>query len=132
MQTSPPLLPLLADLPHAVTAEVVDLLLTADGLRLERIVSNGQATPAGTWYDQAEAEWVVVLSGSAGIQIEGEAEPRRLAVGDAVYLPARCRHRVAWTTSDQPTVWLALFLDAGTSPRIQCVPTTIQVGGAPG
>ena len=30
--------------------------------------------------------------------------------GDWVWLPARCRHRVAWTDPDAPTVWLAVHL----------------------
>jgi cupin 2 domain-containing protein len=92
--------------------EQVDRLLARPGLRIERIVSTGQASPPGFWYDQPEDEWVVVLKGRAALVIEGEAE-RVLAPGDFVFLPAHRRHRVAWTAADEPTVWLAVHSGAG-------------------
>lgn len=107
---------LLAALPDATAGEVVDVVLKARGLRLERIVSYGQASPEGFWYDQPEAEWVMVLMGAARLVIEGETVERELGPGDAVYLPAHCRHRVAWTDPGQPTVWLALFVDPMLAP----------------
>jgi cupin 2 domain-containing protein len=97
--------------------ETVDSLLKGNGIRLERIVSCGHASPAGFWYDQQEAEWVMVLTGRARLTIEGETEDRELGPGDTLFLPARCRHRVTWTAPDQATVWLALFLDARLAPR---------------
>jgi cupin 2 domain-containing protein len=75
---------------------------------LERIVSTGQATPEGRWYDQERNEWVAVLSGSAGLLFEGEAGIRVLRPGDHVLIPAHRRHRVAWTDPQQQTVWLAI------------------------
>lgn len=83
-------------------------LLEAAGFTLERIVSTGQASPAGHWYDQDRAEWVLLLRGSAALLFEGETETRSLKPGDWVHIPAHARHRVAWTDADQPTVWLAL------------------------
>jgi len=77
-------------------------------VRLERIVSTGHATPPGEWYDQDRDEWVVVLRGRARVRIEGEAEDRRLSVGDHLLLRAHVRHRVEWTDPTAPTVWLAL------------------------
>jgi cupin 2 domain-containing protein len=97
--------------------ETVDPLLNADGVRLERIVSHGQASPAGVWYDQEEAEWVMVLSGRARLTVEGETSDRELRPGDSLFLPAHCRHRVAWTAPDQATVWLALFVDTRLAPE---------------
>jgi len=88
--------------------EQVSTLLEEAGFVLERIVSTGQASPPGFWYDQDRAEWVVLLRGSAGLELEGEAEPRTLRPGDWVHIPAHARHRVAWTDPDEPTVWLAL------------------------
>jgi cupin 2 domain-containing protein len=90
--------------------EIVDVLLERPGLRIERIVSTGQATPEGQWYDQATDEWVLVVRGRARLRIEGEAEDRELGEGDFVFLPAHCRHRVAWTEQDMPTVWLAVHV----------------------
>ena len=102
---------LLRSLPEKCAEEVTEDLLTGRGVRLERIVSYGQASPPGFWYDQDQAEWVMVLSGRAGLLIEGEAEERKLGPGDAVFLPSHCRHRVTWTDPTEATVWLALFLD---------------------
>lgn len=103
---------LLADIPGRGDGERFDELLSRPGLRIERIVSTGQASPPGFWYDQPRAEWVLVLQGEALLRIETESEPRRLRAGDFADLPARCRHRVEWTRPDQPTVWLAVHYDA--------------------
>jgi cupin 2 domain-containing protein len=94
--------------PAQLAEEEFLTLLDAPGVRLERIVSTGQATPAGEWYDQPRPEWVILLIGSAGLLIAGEAVPRRLVPGDWLLIPAGVRHRVEWTDPDRPTVWLAL------------------------
>ena len=103
---------LLSPRPQARAAEVSEILATGKGARIERIVSQGQASPPGFWYDQDRHEFVAVLSGSARLLIEGEEEPRKLGPGDWIVLPAHCRHRVEWTDPMQPTVWLAVFYDA--------------------
>ena len=100
---------LLSPLPDADAAECVDTLLTRRGLRIERIVSRGQASPPGFWYNQTEAEWVIVLAGSARLRFADEAEPRVLGPGDWVEIPPHRRHRVEWTDPAVPTVWLAIF-----------------------
>ena len=92
--------------------ELFSTLLETGCLRLERILSTGQHTPEGQWYDQERDEWVLLLQGRASLQIAGEAEPRRLAAGDWLLLPARCRHRVEWTDPDQASIWLALHYDS--------------------
>jgi cupin 2 domain-containing protein len=99
---------LFADCPDAAAGETTEVLAAFRVARVERIVSRGQASPPGFWYDQARTEWVVVLSGSAGLLIEGEAAPRVLAPGDYVEIPAHVRHRVEWTDAAQPTLWLAV------------------------
>ncbi len=97
------------DVPRTLPAERVDLLLDMPAIRLERIVSTGQATPPGEWYDQDRDEWVVVLRGRARVRIEGETEDRALGVGDHLLLRAHVRHRVEWTDPTEATIWLALF-----------------------
>jgi cupin 2 domain-containing protein len=54
---------LFEDLPAGGAAEVFEEILRFPGARLERIVSTGQATPVGEWYDQDSDEWVVLLAG---------------------------------------------------------------------
>lgn len=88
--------------------EVVDLLVERSGLRIERIVSTGQATLEGQWYDQDSDEFVLVVDGAARLRIEGEQADRALCEGDWILLPAHCRHRVTWTRAEPPTVWLAI------------------------
>jgi len=92
--------------------EVFDELLRRPGLSISRIVSLGQATPPGHWYDEPMGEWVVLLAGEAGLLIEGEAEARTLQPGDWVDLPPHCRHRVEWTAPDGQTIWLAVHYAA--------------------
>ncbi len=90
-------------LPNASQGESTEVLLAGEGIRLERIVSQGQVTPAGVWYDQAEDEWVLLLTGAAHLAIEGEPSEHELAPGDSAFLPAGCRHRVTWTDPHQAT-----------------------------
>jgi cupin 2 domain-containing protein len=89
--------------------ELVETLAEGKHVRIERTVSTGQASPEGFWYDQEESEWVVVLKGEARLLFEGDARPIHLEPGDHVTIPAHRRHRVEWTTPDEPTVWLAVF-----------------------
>jgi cupin 2 domain-containing protein len=107
---------LLSPLPDAEAAERVDALLTRPGLRIERIVSRGQASPPGFWYDQTEAEWVVVLAGIARLRFADETEVRVLRPGDWVDIAPHRRHRVDWTNPAVPTVWLAVFYACDPSP----------------
>ena len=101
-----------AHVPAPLAAEQFSELLAAPGLRLERIVSLGQATPPGEWLEQDRAEWVILLRGAARLLFEGETSARALDPGDYVNIPAHCRHRVEWTTPDEPTLWLALHYAA--------------------
>lgn len=100
---------LLSDLPDAGATEVIEALLSAPGTRIERIVSHGQASPPGFWYDQDQAEFVLLLAGAARLRFADEAEPRVLTPGDWINIEAHRRHRVEWTDPERPTVWLVIF-----------------------
>ncbi len=107
---------ILQDLPEPTTDEVLETLLAGRGFKVERVVSTGQATPAGHWYDQAQDEWVLVLSGAARLRFESEAEQIEMVPGDTLLIPAHCRHRVESTSPAEPTVWLAIhFVAASTT-----------------
>lgn len=69
---------LFGSLPDASAAERVDALLTRPGLRIERIVSYGHASPPDFWYDQAEGEWVLLLAGAARLRFADESAARPL------------------------------------------------------
>lgn len=84
------------------------LALVADRhVRVERIVSQGHSSPDGFWYEQAQHEWVVVLKGAARLRFDDKSV--ELGPGDYIHIPASTRHRVEWTTRDEPTIWLAVF-----------------------
>ena len=104
---------LLRDLPDARAAEVIETILAAPGVRIELIVSLGQASPEGFWYDQDEAEWVLLLTGAARLRFADEAEARALGPGDCVHIAAHRRHRVDWTDPEHTTIWLGIFLREG-------------------
>lgn len=97
---------LLHPLPDDIAEEVFTELLRNDAVRIERIISNGHASPDGFWYDQDEHEWLLLLEGEAEIEF-AEGERVHLTRGDALNLPAHTRHRVTFTS--RPAVWLAVF-----------------------
>ena len=104
--------------PDRIDEENFQDLLRSGPVQIERIVSHGHASPPSFWYDQDDAEWVLLLKGAAVLEFEDAPEPFRLAPGDHVNIPAHRRHRVAWTTPDEPTVWLAVFYAPGGEPPI--------------
>jgi cupin 2 domain-containing protein len=95
------------DLPARANDEIFTQVLLREDLRIERIVSTGQSTPADKPHRQAHDEWVLLLAGSAGLRIEGEVE-RTLRPGDHVLIAAHRPHWVTWTAKDEPTIWLAI------------------------
>ncbi|SDC99025.1 cupin 2 domain-containing protein [Cupriavidus sp. YR651] len=105
---------LLHDVPSGAPDEVFTALLqrqAAGEVTIERIVSNGQSSPPGFWYDNPQDEWVLVVAGSGAVETDTGAM-HKLVPGDWLHLPAHCRHRVAWTDPAQPTVWLAVHFTA--------------------
>lgn len=98
---------LFAEIPSRLPDELFTTLLDAPDVRIERIVSHGHASPADFWYDQKQHEWVLLLKGAARLQIEEDLV--EMKAGDALKIPAHQRHRVDWTTPDEPTIWLAVF-----------------------
>lgn len=99
---------LLGDLPEDIPEEIFQALVQTDQVRIERILSHGQASPAGFWYDQDENEWVLLLAGHARIRFEDD-HVEELHPGHYVNIPAHVKHRVEYTHPDQATIWLAVF-----------------------
>lgn len=87
--------------------EITDVLYESPHTRIERIVSCGQSSPDGFWYDQDEDEWLVVLSGRAVVAFE--EQDTLLETGDTLLIPAHTRHRVKETSDQPPCVWLCVF-----------------------
>ena len=99
---------LFTNLPADQSQENFESLLEAKNLKLERIVSYGQATPPNQWLDQDQDEWVILLKGSAGIQFQDESKTQELQPGDYFLISAHRRHRVEWTAPEEPTIWLVI------------------------
>jgi len=104
---------LLTQLPATGPEEAFELLYQRAGVSIERIVSSGQASPPGFWYDNPQEEWVLLVSGSAGLTLEGAAAEHVMQAGAWLHIPAHCRHRIEWTDSAQPTIWLAIHHELG-------------------
>ena len=98
---------LYSDLPGALPNELTETLVRAKHIRIERIVSQGHASPAGFWYDQEESEFVLLVQGAARLRFEEEVV--ELKPGDWIEIAAHRKHRVEWTTPEEKTVWLAVF-----------------------
>ena len=101
------------ELPPASTAEQFLELLAGPGFEVERIVSYGQVSSPGFWYDPPNGEWVLLLQGDAKIRFEDEPAPRTMKPGDFVDIAPHRRHRVEWTDPSAPTVWLAVHYGPG-------------------
>ena len=94
-------------LPTSIPNELIQVIAGNQHVRIERIVSHGHASPDGFWYDQDENEWGIVLKGAARLRFDDRSV--ELKAGDFVNIPAHKKHRVEWTTPDEPTIWLAVF-----------------------
>ena len=94
------------DLPELpITEELTTVFMEDKNIRIERIISTGQVTD---WYDQTETEFVVFLEGSAIIEYEN-GKTAVLSKGDTLLIQPHERHRVSFTTSDPPCIWLCVF-----------------------
>ncbi len=100
---------LLEQIPTQLPEELFQILVSGEGMRIERIVSKGHVSPAGYWYEQPENEWVMVVKGEATLRFEKDDRIVHLAEGNYVNIEAHERHRVEWTRENAETVWLAVF-----------------------
>jgi cupin 2 domain-containing protein len=76
-------------------------------IKVEKIVSNGQKSPENFWYEQEKSEFILLLEGFAILEFENrEVELKK---GDYLNIKAMEKHRVKFTSLDEPTVWFAVF-----------------------
>lgn len=98
----------LLDLPETMPGEeIFESLLPDRGILVERIISAGQSSPPGFWYDQDRDELVVLLQGEAELAWP-DGRIRQMKRGDWLLIPAHERHRVERTSSNPPCIWLAI------------------------
>jgi cupin 2 domain-containing protein len=97
----------LTNIPNSPPEEIFEAIIQTENIKIERIISKGQKSEEGFWYDQDQAEFVLLLKGKARIQFETQTV--ELAAGDYLNIAAHQKHRVDWTTPDEETLWLAVF-----------------------
>jgi cupin 2 domain-containing protein len=100
---------LFSSIPADLSAEFFQTLFESKSFRIERIISRGHISPPDSWYDQEQNEWVLLAQGMARLRFENESVDMK--PGDFIHIPAHSRHRVEWTTPNEPTIWLAIHYD---------------------
>jgi cupin 2 domain-containing protein len=101
-------MPNIFDLPSQLpNEELFETLISSQDLLVERIISTGQTTPLGNWYEQEKDEWVILLQGEAKLSYE-DGSMTQLKAGDYLLIPAYQKHRVEYTSADPPCIWLAI------------------------
>ncbi len=88
--------------------EIFEPIIKTNQFKIERIISSGQSTDKGNWYDQDVDEWVILLKGSVGLLFESNNEKIIMKPGDYINIPAHQKHRVEWTVADEETIWLSV------------------------
>lgn len=97
-------------LPSSLTEERFETLLEKGNVKIERILSFGQTTPLGQWFDQSQDEWVMLIQGEAKLEYDDDTKIH-LKTGDYLMIPSHTKHRVAWTIENELTIWLAIHFN---------------------
>ncbi len=87
--------------------ELFETLSEGSSTKVERIISRGQVTAPGKWYDSDTNEWVVLIQGKATLELEG-GKLIHLSAGDYVVIPAHQKHRVSYTSTQPWCLWIAV------------------------
>ena len=101
---------LFKEIPDKFSDEFFQTIVSRPGIKIERIVSRGHCSPDGFWYDQDGDEWVLLVRGNAALAFEDDPQLVALKPGDHLFIPAHQRHRVAWTSQTEDTIWLAVHM----------------------
>jgi cupin 2 domain-containing protein len=101
------MMPNFFELPENLPSQELFQPIVDGGVLIERIISTGQTTPVGEWYDQPRDEWVMLLQGEARLGYE-DGSTIALHPGDYVLIPAHQKHRVEFTSTEPPCIWLAV------------------------
>ena len=91
--------------PLPLAKELTTVLFESENVRVERIISTGQSSG---WYDQEETEFVVLLEGNAVIEYEN-GKSIAMSKGDTLKIKPHERHKVSYTSSEPPCIWLCMF-----------------------
>lgn len=92
-----------------IPGEIIEELHKGSNVRIERIVSSGNVSPDGFWYDQEEDEWVLLITGTAVLAFE-DNRTVELKAGDTLFIGAHEKHRIINTSSDPKCIWICVFM----------------------
>ena len=87
--------------------ENIEILYQDEKIRIEKIVSCGYFSPENFWYDQSEKEYIYIALGEGGLEFE--KEKITLKKGDFYYIEPHKKHRVYYTSTNPPCIWICLF-----------------------
>ncbi len=96
-----------SNIPNLVADELFKTLHESKNLKIERVVSDGHASPSGFWYDQDQNEFVIVLEGKATIEYK-DGPAFEMSKGDYIIIHAHQLHRVVSTSQERKTIWLTV------------------------
>ena len=88
--------------------EKFEQIAFGNNIQIERIISTGQTTTSGQWYDQELDEWVILLQGEAELAYADNTRIK-LKAGNYLLIPAHTKHRVEYTSIEPPCIWLAVY-----------------------
>ncbi|OYQ66616.1 cupin [Pseudanabaena sp. SR411] len=101
-------MPNIYKLPQEVSQlEKFEQIVSGKNIQIERIVSTGETTPSGQWYDQELDEWVILLQGEAELSYTDYTRIK-IKAGDYLLIPAHTKHRVEYTSIEPACIWLAV------------------------
>ncbi len=95
------------NIPLTIKEELFEKLINGKNFFLERIISDGHASPENFWYDQEQNEFIMLLSGGAELFYDN-GKSFKLKPGDYMIIPSHQKHRVNKTSVNEKTIWLAL------------------------
>jgi len=95
------------EIPKALQEELFEEIIKDGAVKIERIVSDGHTSPKQGWYESEQNEWVIILQGEAVLSFE-KNDDVELKHGDYVNIPAKCKHKVSYTSLNEKTIWLAV------------------------
>lgn len=81
---------------------LVEILAGNINIRIERIMSSGQTSSEGFWYDQDENEFVALLQGEAVLTYEDGST--RLKAEESFVITAHKKHRIDFISVEPPCV----------------------------
>jgi cupin 2 domain-containing protein len=99
---------LFAGISDNLKEELIETILQTSNFRIERIVSHGQSSKEGFWYDKSDSELVILLKGNATLCFENQSQLIKMNPGDYLHIEKHVRHRVEWTNPELETIWLAV------------------------